>query len=124
MARYKGFSTQAYEQKGTFLLTDIELVKYDLLNHLFTRKGERVRMSNYGTVIPDLAFEMIDELVIDTVYREVERVVKSDPRLEILDLAVVPSYDTYSITVFLYVRYVELNVTENMNFNIQFAEAS
>ena len=123
MARYKGFSTQAYEEKGTFLLTDVELVKYDLLNHLFTRRGERVRMTGFGTIIPDLAFELSDELLIDTIRREVERVVKSDPRLAMLDLQVRASPETYSVTVNLRVRYVELNVTENMNFNIEFAEA-
>lgn len=123
MARYKGFSSQQYEQKGTFLLTDVELVKYDLLNHIFTRKGERVRQPGFGTIIPDLTFELIDELLIDTIYRELQRVVNYDPRLELLSLNVEPRHDENAVFVNLRVRYVELNVVGNINFNIEFTEA-
>lgn len=123
MVRYKGFSSRAYAETGTFTLTDVEIVKYDLLNHLFTRKGERVRMPGYGTIIPDLAFEIIDEDVADAVHEEIVRVVKADPRLQMLNLQVIPLYDDNSLYVDLRVQYVELNVSEQINFNIQFAEA-
>ena len=54
---YRGYSSYEYQNKKTFSVTDVELVKLDLLNHIFTRKGDRVMMPNFGTRIPDLAFE-------------------------------------------------------------------
>lgn len=122
MARYKGYSSENYEKNGTFLLTDIELVKYDLLNHLFTRRGERVRMPNFGTIIPDLVFEPLDETLIDIVYEEILKVINAEPRLRLLNLAVTPDYDAHALTVQIYVEYIEFNMLDNINFTIQFAE--
>jgi len=120
MARYKGYSSSNYETNGTFLLTDVQLVKTDLLNHLFTRRGERVRMPGFGTTIPDLVFEMLDETLIDVLYEQITNVVNYDPRISMVSLNITPDFDTNSVAVALVVRYVELNTTEVINFNIEF----
>ena len=64
---YKGFSTKQYQHDKNFVMTDMELVKEDLVNHIFTRKGERVRMAQFGTAIPDLVFEPLTEEVVGSV---------------------------------------------------------
>lgn len=122
MARYKGYSSNNYEKNGSFLLTDVALVKEDFLNHLFTRKGERPRMPNYGTIIPDLIFENINEGLLEVLYDQILGVIRAEPRFRLLDLQVIPSLEEYSVTVNIAVQYVEINMTENINFNIQFAE--
>lgn len=123
MARYKGYSSENYEKNGTFLLTDIELVKYDFLNYLFTRKGDRVRMPGYGTIIADLVFEPLDDFLLNQLQDEILRAVEQEPRFDLIDLSVVPDYDLQSVTVNIVVQYIEFNVTGNINFNIQFTEA-
>jgi len=52
---YNGFSSQ--ETKSSFKLYDIDLVKQDIINHFYIRKGEKLMNPDFGTVIWDLLFE-------------------------------------------------------------------
>jgi len=65
---YKGYSTFEFEKSKTLTLRDVELVKLDLLNHLFTQKGARVMMPTFGTIIPELVFEPLDEDTLDELH--------------------------------------------------------
>jgi len=117
---YKGFSSFQYQTSKTFRLTDIELVKMDLLNHIFTRRGERVMMPTFGTSIPDLVFEPLDETTISDVEDEMEIVFDYDPRVELLDMVIRPEYDRNALTVNVQLRYIELDIVDAFNLNIQF----
>lgn len=119
---YRGYSSFEYEESGTFKVTDIELVKLDLLNHIFTRRGERVRMPTFGTIIPDIVFEPLDEETLDILESELNLVFDYDPRVELLALQVEPSYDINTVNVQARLRYIELDVTDLMNFNIEFEQ--
>jgi phage baseplate assembly protein W len=102
----------------SFQLTDQQLVETDLLNHIFTRKGERIMMPDFGTLIPDLPFEPLDQITLDIIKRELTKVVKFDPRLKLLNLTVTPNYNTNSVTANLLLNYVELNMTDRLTLNI------
>lgn len=117
---YKGFSSFEFQSNKTFKLTDVELVKMDLLNHIFTRRGERVMMPTFGTIVPDIVFEPLDEETISTVYEEIEAVFDYDPRVEVVTMNVSPNYDENSLTLEALLRYVEFNVIDEFNLNIQF----
>lgn len=117
---YKGYSSFEFEATGSFKINDVELIKLDLLNHIFTRRGERVMMPRFGTVIPDLVFEPLDEDVVEQVDTELRLVFDYDPRVELVDLAVVPEYDRNTITAGARIYCVELDTTELMNLNIEF----
>ena len=119
---YRGFSTFEFEAQGTFKIIDVELVKLDLLNHIFTRRGERVMLPNFGTSIPDLVFEPLDEETIDTLDVELRSVFDFDPRVNLLDLTITPQFDTNTVTVGALLRYIELDMTELMNLNITFEQ--
>lgn len=120
ISRYRGFSSYNFEQNGTFSITDVDLIKTDLMNHIFTRTGERVMMPTYGTIIPDLIFEPLDADMVETVTDEINMVINFDPRVEMISLDVTPNFDTHTLTAALTVRYVELNVSDSFNFNIIF----
>lgn len=92
MARglYRGFSSFEYEQKKTFKINDLQLVKLDLLNHIFTRKGDRVMMPTFGTRIPDLTFEPLDDVTLDILRNDLLEVFRFDPRVSVLDLVITP----------------------------------
>ena len=47
---FRGFST-VDTVKAPFSLSDMELVKRDLLNEFNTRKGERVMRPNFGCIV-------------------------------------------------------------------------
>ena len=117
---YKGFSSYGYQNSKRFNVYDIDLVKRDLLNHIYTRKGERLMMPKFGTRIPDLAFEPLDQITLDILEEDLRSVITYDPRVELLNLMIVPSYDDNYVVASILVRYIELDMTGNIDLNIQF----
>jgi phage baseplate assembly protein W len=103
-----------------FSIIDVDLVNRDLLNHIYTRPGERVMMPTFGTIIPDLVFEPLDDNTISLVEEEVLKVVTYDPRVNLINMTTVPDYDTQSISVVVTLLYIELNITQNLNIHIEF----
>lgn len=117
---YRGYSSYEYERSGTFNITDVDCVKLDLLNHIFTRRGDRIMMPNFGTRIPDLAFEPLDEITLDILEEDLRAVFAFDPRVNLLQLSIIPSYDTNSVTATARLLYIELDLTGNIDINIVF----
>ncbi len=120
---YRGFSTRHFQNTKSFGLKDVELVKLDLLNHIFTRKGERVMMPNFGTRIPDMAFEPLDEITIMVVEEDIRTVVNFDPRVQLRNLTVSPDYDNNTLSVYVLLYYVELDMLDRLDLNIVFEGA-
>lgn len=117
---YRGYSSYEYQAKKTFSITDVELVKLDLLNHIFTRKGERVMMPTFGTRIPDLVFEPMDAITLAVLEEDLRAVVAFDPRVEMLEMSINPDPDTNAVTATIKLLYIELNLTGNLDINIVF----
>ena len=117
---YRGFSSFEFESTGSFKLNDVELIKSDLLNHIFTRRGERVMMPLFGTIIPDLVFEPLDEETTDQIESELRNVFDYDPRVELLELLVTSRVDANTVTASARIKCVELDTVELMNLNIEF----
>ncbi len=81
MALFKGMST--VERSGPpYTLVDQELVKRDLLNELYTKKGERVMRPNFGSIIWDLLMSPNTPDLQEMVKEDIERIVERDPRVE------------------------------------------
>lgn len=120
---YRGFSSHEYQNKKVFGIKDVELVKLDLLNHIFTRKGERVMMPTFGTRIPDMAFEPLDELTIMIIEEDLNSVVQFDPRVQLVSMSVVPDFDNSMVTASVRLLYKEFNIVDNMDINIVFEGA-
>ncbi len=117
---YRGYSSFEFERTGSFKINDIELIKLDLLNHIFTRRGGRVMMPRFGTSIPDLVFEPLDEETLDILESELRLVVDYDPRVELLDLNITTNADGNSVNAGISIRCIELDTVELMNLNIEF----
>jgi len=79
MATFIGYST-VDRKFGNFTLKDVELAKRDLLNHFYTRKGERLGEPEFGSIIQDLVFEPLDDRTVNAVEDDVRDVVANDPR--------------------------------------------
>lgn len=119
---YAGYSSFEFEKNKSLTIRDIELVKLDLLNHLFTPRGSRVMMPTFGTIINELTFEPLDTSTLDELYAEVKGVLDFDPRVDILKLVIVPDYDTNTAIVEATLHYIELDTVDEFNLNIQFEE--
>ena len=120
MVLYKGFSSFEFQRRKTFEITDIELVKLDILNHLFTRPGSRVMMPNFGSIIPDLTFEPLDEQTVELLEEDLTRVVNFDPRVPLIDLTILPDFDNSAVTAHVKLLFVELDLVDEMDLNIIF----
>lgn len=83
MATFFGFSTRGRNQKNNNI-TDVDLIKEDLRNHFFTRRGSRLMMPNYGTVIWDMLFEPFTDYAKELIEEDVKRIVTYDPRTQLM----------------------------------------
>ena len=90
MALYKGFST--ISSTANYRLTDFDLVKQDLINHFYIRKGQKLMNPDYGTVIWDLIFEPFDDATKQAIELDIKRIVATDPRIGVRS-AIITQYD-------------------------------
>lgn len=115
---YTGFSSKGWEQGQPFTKTNIDLIKEDLYNHIFTEPGERVHMPSFGTRIPSLVFEPDDVLVLNVIEEDLRTVFNYDPRVELLELQVLPLPDNNAIVALAVLKYVELNMIDEFKIQI------
>lgn len=102
MITYKGFST--YNRYKKFRVTDFDLAKQDLFNHLHIRKGEKLMNPNFGTIIWNVLFEPFTEEIKTAIVSDITAVAKYDPRLNI-DQVEVTQYE-HGIQVAMVLTYV------------------
>jgi phage baseplate assembly protein W len=112
---YRGFSTANYLESKTFLTTNQELVKRDLLNHIYTIPGERVHLPKFGTRIPLVAFEPLDQKTLAIIKEDLTKVFEYDPRVRLIDMAINALPDNSAIAVLVDLVYVELNISETLH---------
>lgn len=110
---YKGFSSK--ETSRNFKLYDIDLVKQDLINHFYIRKGEKLENPEFGTVIWDMLFENFTEDIKTTIAKDVEDIINYDPRIIVNEVQI----DTteQGIRIQADVTYIPFNVNEQMTFD-------
>lgn len=119
---YKGYSSFEFQRNKSLSIRDVELVKMDLLNHIFTPRGTRVMMPTFGSSIPELAFEPLDEDLVDEVYAELLTVFDYEPRVKLINLSITPDYDNNAVFVSATLFYIELNKVDDFELNIQFED--
>jgi phage baseplate assembly protein W len=115
-ALYRGFSTTDHLRKPAngFLLTNQQLINQDLYNHIYTLPGERVMLPDFGTRIPQLAFEPLDEQTLNIVEVDLRKVFNYDPRVRLISLAVQALPDNNTIVAWADLQYIQLGVTETL----------
>ena len=110
---YKGFSSS--EANKNFKLYDINLVKQDLINHFYIRKGEKLENPDFGTVIWDMLFEPFTPDVKEIIAKDVEAIVNYDPRIVVQEVQIDSTDQGMRIQVELIYR--PFNITEKMTLN-------
>lgn len=110
---YKGFSSK--ETKRNYKLYDIDLVKQDLINHFYIRKGEKLENPDFGTIIWDMLFENFTEDVKRMIAKDVEDIINYDPRIAV-NAVTVDSTDQ-GIRIQADIVYIPFNVNERMTFD-------
>ena len=108
---YKGFSTLVQNKK--FRITDFELVRRDILNHFYIRKGEKLMNPSFGTIIWNVLHEPFTEDLKSVIQEDVKAIASYDPRVS-FDNIVITEYDQ-GIQILLELRYLQTNQTSMMN---------
>lgn len=116
---FSGFNTKN-RKVGSFLLHDVDLIKRDLLNHFNTRKGERVMLPEYGSIIWDLMFEPLTDGVREDIIDDAIRIVNLDTRAELQDINVVDLDNGFRIEISL--LFTPFNVLDT--FSVDFDKRS
>lgn len=100
MAKFKGFNTIG-RTSAPFTLTDDELVKRDLLNEFYTRRGERLMRPNFGSIIWDLLMDPSTQDVDNAIREDIIKIIDRDPRVEHVntDLAVLDHAIRAQVTI-------------------------
>lgn len=89
---------------GSFKTYDLELAKRDVLNELYTRKGERLMSPQFGSIVWDLLFDPMVPDVLELIRDDCLRIIRREPRLELLKVDVEES--EHAVLVRLHVKYV------------------
>lgn len=113
---YIGFNTIG-RLTPTYSLTDIELVKRDLLNEFNTRLGERVMLPNFGTRIFEYLFNPLDEITRSDIRDDVEKVIEREPRVKLSEIELIEKQHTIEIQVELFFLPSETIDTLLVEFN-------
>lgn len=95
---YIGFSTVGNEEPP-FSLTNIPLVKQDLLNEFNTRRGERVMLPEFGTRIYDLLFDPFDEITRRNIIGDAREVIAREPRVQLVEIDTIDSEQTMRLVI-------------------------
>lgn len=115
---YRGYSTFGWRQRRSLTSTNIDLVKRDILNHIYTIKGERPMMPNFGTRIPMMAFEPNDFETRKIIEDDIREVCTYDPRVQLMDLRIVSLPDNNAIIAAADLLYIEFNVREVLHIEV------
>ena len=108
---YKGFSTvNTSSVKGS--LYDLSLIKQDLINQFYIRKGEKLENPDFGTIIWDMLFEPLTEQVKTLIANDVTTIVNSDPRIKSIQTIV--TQVEYGLQIEMTLLYVPYNIQESM----------
>jgi len=108
---YRGFSTVGRKKK--FRLTDFELVRQDLINHFYIRKGEKLMNPSFGTIIWNVLHEPLTDSLKNVIAEDVKNIVSSDPRVSV-DRVMITEYDQ-GLQIDLELRYVQTNQSSLLN---------
>jgi phage baseplate assembly protein W len=107
-SRFRGYSTV-----GTSFLSpvryDLDLARQDLLNHFNTRKGERIMLPEFGSIVWEMLFEPLDDYTISLIDADVRAIIKNDPRWSLESVAV--SEGPNALNIEIVVTYVPTDET-------------
>jgi phage baseplate assembly protein W len=116
---WKGLSTRNYKSEGAFFQkNDIEIIKEGILNFIFTMKGERLYDADYGTEIPQMTFEQIDDTTLAKINSELVRAFDYESRVSLLRCDVVANAEMQTIVANCQVLYVDYGIESDFEITV------
>lgn len=100
------------------VLTNIDLIKADLLNALLIPLRSVPGFPKYGSVIPLLPFELDSPTggVVNVLVENAKKQIANDPRVKLQSIDLTRS-DSHSITLNIVLWFVEFNMEDSLTVN-------
>ena len=113
---FVGFSTIEDKKRGrSWVLYDVDLIKRDLLNHFYTRRGERLMRPTYGCNIWEKLMEPMSPALREEIADEVERICALDTRVVVENVQVFHGEQTIIVKALL--TYLPFQTVEQFTLN-------
>jgi phage baseplate assembly protein W len=109
---YKGFSTIG-SPFGKWRKTDLETLKQDLINHFYIKKGEKLMNPEFGSNVPLMVMEPLDEQTRQAIIADVKEVIANDPRL-VASSVDIREYDQ-GVQISIQMVYPEYDLSNTIN---------
>lgn len=113
---YKGFSTVNPNNRGSTLY-DFNLIKQNILNHLNTRKGQRVMNPKFGTIIWDILMEPLTLQVRNALTKDIEEICTFDPRVYPTQIQINEYEQGYVIDIILVMKNTDQSEVIKLTFD-------
>ena len=111
---YKGVSTVNPDNTSP-VLYDLSIIKQDLLNHFYIRRGEKLSDPEFGCILWELLFEPLREQVRADIIENVNLIIDSEPRVS-ADKILIDEYE-HGIALYCELTYLPYNISETMRIN-------
>ena len=115
MPIFAGFSTKNLKAINHQLF-DKDLVIEDLMNHIMTRKGERVMLPNYGSIIHDMLFEPLTTETTELIEEDLKDIINDDPRCKFVSIEITDS--DHTINAMLRISILPSNETVDLTIDL------
>jgi hypothetical protein len=115
---YIGFSSVGRPGINT-TLTNIDLIKADLLNSILVPVRSVVGYPRYGSVIPLLPFELDSPTagIVSILVQNTTQQISNDPRLKLNAISFVRNDATHTISLTINLFFVEFNLSDELVLN-------
>lgn len=114
--RYTGFSTKN-KKAINHVLTGSDLVIEDLMNEIMTRKGERIMLPNFGSIIHEMIFEPLTEETTALIEDDLTNIIDSEPRVELVNLSL--NEREHTVTVYIQVNIIPSNDVKELVIDLE-----
>ena len=108
---FVGFNTVG-QPNPPYSMTNIDIVKRDILNQFATPLGSRLMLPGFGTRIFDMLFDPFDEYTKNAIIEDAVRVVQDDPRVQFVSIDVFQS--DQALTIALILLFVPESITDSL----------
>ena len=113
--RYRGFSSKEF--KRNYKLYDAELIKQDLINHFYIRKGEKLENPKFGTIIWDTLFENFTPEIKAAIAKDVEEIINFDKRVKVNSVSIDSTQQGIRIEAEIVILPFDITDTLRLNFD-------
>lgn len=108
---FVGFNT-VDQLTPPYSMTNLSLVKRDILNHFATPMGSRLMLPFFGTRIYELLFDPFDEYTKNAIIEDAVRVISSEPRVELVSIDVYQ--EDQALNIIMEVLFKPESVTDSL----------